>query len=103
TAPGASSGDRVAVSGVRGHTLAAHIVARRTRADQEGYTHMFLGTQKSRTPFAVLAATLVLAIMTALGGFSSAATAVSGGSDAAARGTVAKNANGKLVSKLVGT
>jgi len=63
---------------------------------------MILGTQKSRTPFAVLAAALVLAIMTALGGFSSAATAVSGG-DTAARGAVAKNANGKLVSKLVGT
>ena len=64
---------------------------------------MFLGTQKSRTPFAVLAAGLVLAIMTALGGFSSAATAVSGGSDTATRGTVAKNVNGKLTSKLVGT
>jgi hypothetical protein len=88
--------------GVRGHTLAAHIVARRARADQEGYVPMFLGTQKSRTPLAVLAAALVLAIMTALGGFSSAATAVNGGSDAA-RATVAKNANGKLVSKLVGT
>ena len=64
---------------------------------------MFLGTQKSRTPFAVLAAALVLAIMTALGGFSSAATALGGGSDTATRGTVAKNANGKLTSKLVGT
>lgn len=64
---------------------------------------MFLGTQKSRTPFAVLAAALVLAIMAALGAFSSAATAVSGGSDTATRGTVAKNASGKLASKLVGT
>ena len=64
---------------------------------------MFLGTQKSRTPFAVLAATLVLAIMTTLGGFSSAATAVSGGSETATRGTVAKNVNGKLTSKLIGT
>ena len=64
---------------------------------------MVLGTQKSRTPFAVLAAALVLAIVTALGVFSSAATAVSGGSDTATRGTVAKNVNGKLTSKLVGT
>ncbi len=64
---------------------------------------MILGTQRSRTPLAVLAAALVLAIMTTLGGFSSAATAASGGSDTASRGTVAKNVNGKLTSKLVGT
>ena len=64
---------------------------------------MVLGTQKSRTPFAVLAAALVLSIVTALGVFSSAATAVSGGGDTATRGTVAKNVNGKLTSKLVGT
>ena len=100
---GASCSGPEAVIGVRGHTLAAHIAARRTRVDQEGYTHMFLGIRKSKTPFAVLAAGLVLAIMTALGGFSSAATAVSGGSDTATRGTVAKNVNGKMTSKLVGT
>ena len=64
---------------------------------------MFLTTQKSRTPLAVLAAGLVLAIMTALGGFSSAATAVSSAGDTSSRGTVAKNVNGKLVSKIVGT
>jgi hypothetical protein len=64
---------------------------------------MILGTQKSRAPLAVIAAALSLAIMVALTGFSSAATAASGGSDAASRGTVAKNANGKVISKIVGT
>jgi hypothetical protein len=64
---------------------------------------MILGTQKSRAPLAVVAAALCLAIMTVLGGFSSAATAAGGGSDATSRGTVAKNANGKAVSKIAGT
>ena len=64
---------------------------------------MFLGTQKSRTPRAVVAAAVALAIMAALGGFSSAATAASRGSDTANRGTVAKNVNGKVISKIVGT
>ncbi len=64
---------------------------------------MILGTQKSRAPLAVVAAALALAIMVMLGGFSSAATAASGASDAASRGTVAKNVNGKALSKIVGT
>ena len=64
---------------------------------------MILGTQKSRAPLAVVAAALSLAIMVLLGGFSSAATAASSGSDTASRGIVAKNVNGKAVSKIVGT
>lgn len=64
---------------------------------------MFLGTQKSRTPLAVFAAALALAVMAVLGGFSSAATSASGGSEPSSRATVAKNVNGKMVSKLVGT
>ena len=64
---------------------------------------MFLGTQKSRTPLAVFAAALALAVMAMLGGFSSAATAAGSGSEPASKATVAKNVNGKVVSKLVGT
>ena len=63
---------------------------------------MFLGTQKSRTPLAVFAAALALAVMAVLGGFSSAATSASGGSEPSSRATVAKNVNGKMVSELVG-
>ena len=63
---------------------------------------MFLSSQKSRAPFAVVAAALSLAIIVVLGGFSATATASSGGSDTTSRGTVAKNANGKLISKIVG-
>jgi hypothetical protein len=64
---------------------------------------MFLGTQKSRTPLAVVAAALALAILAVLGGFSSAATTAGSESDTASRGTVAKNANGKAISKIIGT
>lgn len=64
---------------------------------------MSFTTQKSRTPFAVLVSALALTIMAAFGGFSSAATAAAGGADTASRATVAKNVNGKIVSKLVGT
>jgi len=64
---------------------------------------MFLGTQKSRRPLAVIAAVVALAIIATFGGFSSAATAATSGSDAANRGTVAKNANGKATSKIIGT
>ncbi len=64
---------------------------------------MFLGTQKSRTPLAVVAAALALTIMAALGGFSSAATAAGSERDSASRGTVAKNANGKAISRIIGT
>ena len=63
---------------------------------------MFLSSQKSRAPFAVVAAALSLAIIVVLGGFSATAQASSGGSDTTSRGTVAKNANGKLISKIVG-
>ena len=64
---------------------------------------MSLGNHRSRTPFAMLAATLALAIMAALGSSSAAATAASGGTDTDSRATVAKNANGKVVSTIVGT
>ena len=64
---------------------------------------MFLGIQKSRTPLAVVAAAIALAIIAAFGGFSSAASATSRGSGTADRGTVAKNANGKVISKVIGT
>jgi hypothetical protein len=64
---------------------------------------MSFTTQKSQTPFAVLAAALALTMMAAFGGFSSAASAAGGGADTARKATVAKNVNGKLVSKLVGT
>ncbi len=63
---------------------------------------MFLSSQKSRAPFAVVAAALSLAIIVVLGGFSATAKASSGGSDTTSRGTVAKNVNGKLISKIVG-
>lgn len=64
---------------------------------------MFLGIQKSRTPLAVVAAAIALAIIAAFAGFSSAATAARSGSGTADRGTVAKNANGKVISKVIGT
>ena len=60
---------------------------------------MNLGT-KSRAPLGVIAAALALAMLFVIGG-SAAGTAVS--SDTASRGTVAKNANGKMTSKIVGT
>ena len=64
---------------------------------------MNLGTHKSRAPLALIAAALSMAIMIMLGG-SPAAT--SAGSQAAARTgmtNVAKNVNGKMTSKIVGT
>ena len=61
---------------------------------------MNLGTSKNRTPLAVIAGALALAMMFVIGGFS-AATAVS--SDTAGKGTVAKNVQGKITSKFVGT
>jgi hypothetical protein len=57
--------------------------------------------QKRRAPLAVIAVGIALAIMATLGGFSSAATAATGG-ETSNRGTVAKNVNGKIVSKIVG-
>jgi len=61
---------------------------------------MNLGTSKTRTPLVVIVGALALAMMFVIGGFS-AATAVS--SDTASQGTVAKNVNGKMTSKIVGT
>ena len=61
---------------------------------------MNLGTSKNGTPLAVIAGALALAMMFVIGGFS-AATAVS--SDTAGKGTVAKNVQGKITSKIVGT
>jgi hypothetical protein len=66
---------------------------------------MSLGTRKSRTPLAVIAAALALAIMVVLGGFSAAASTAgsAAGLDVASKGTVAKNVNGKMTSKIFGT
>ena len=64
---------------------------------------MSRGTRKSRTPLAVIAAALALAIMVVLGGFSAAAPVGREGSATASRGTVAKNVNGKMTSKIIGT
>jgi hypothetical protein len=61
---------------------------------------MNLGTSKKRTPLALIAGALALAMMFVIGGFS-AATAVS--SDTAGKATVAKNVQGKMTSKIVGT
>ena len=61
---------------------------------------MNLGTSKNRTPLAVIAGALALAMMLVIGGFSAAA-AVS--SDTANKGSVAKNVQGKMTSKIVGT
>jgi hypothetical protein len=61
---------------------------------------MNLGTWKSRTPLAVFAAALALALVAVLGGLSASATSAA---DTASRGTVAKNLNGKMVSKVVGS
>jgi hypothetical protein len=61
---------------------------------------MNLGTSKNRTPLVVIAGALALAMMLVIGWFS-AATELS--SDTASKGTVAKNANGKMTSKIVGT
>lgn len=61
---------------------------------------MNLGTSKSRTPLVVIAGALALAMMFVISGFS-AATAVS--SDTASKATVAKNVQGKMTSKIVGT
>jgi hypothetical protein len=60
---------------------------------------MFTST-KARSPIAVLAAALAFALLLVGGGVSTA-SAVAG--DSAARGAVAKNANGKLTSRIVGT
>jgi hypothetical protein len=61
---------------------------------------MNLGTSKNRTPLAVIAGALALAMMLVIGGFS-AATAVS--SDTASKGTVAKSVQGKMTSQIRGT
>src|SRR6476620_3843480 len=45
---------------------------------RRGLPPMFLGTQKSRTPLAVVAAAVALAIVATFGGFSATATASGG-------------------------
>jgi len=62
------------------------------------------GNRKSRTPLAVIAAAITLVIMAMIGGFSAASAVGSDtGNATASRETVAKNINGKMTSKIVGT
>lgn len=60
---------------------------------------MFTNTQRPRTPIALLAGVLAFALLLVGGGVSTASAV---GGDTASRGAVAKNANGKMTSKIVG-
>jgi hypothetical protein len=60
---------------------------------------MNLGTSKARAAVAVIAAALAIALVGLMGSFPASAS----GTETVSRGTVAKNANGKMTSKIVGT
>jgi hypothetical protein len=63
---------------------------------------MRLGAPHSRTPLAVIATVVALAVMAALTGFSAAGTAATGSLGSASR-VIAKNDHGKMTSRIVGT